>query len=334
MKSKLEIKHYSPSLLSINCPRRLILKVKGAPEEGLPADIRDEGIELHALIEQSLNTMQFTRLEERVLNPVKYLRRLSGRDVKTEQWLRKDIIVDGKKKVFLGRCDIQDNENTEIIDAKSGWNIDRNNKDYEWQLEQYAWFLLDEWEKVKTSIYWVRYDVKTDYKEYDQFDKADILHKIIREINRVDALVEIGAETAEPHSTDCAYCDWSLSCPKVEKLDALTDEQLIAEYIKGYNANKKLDKIVRLRMDKSETGRVDIDSDKFIGWYESTPKSVNSMEFLQLADEVRLPVETICDIVSVNMKKFDKLLKVAPVFENLPMVEVKSKWTGAGGRKK
>jgi len=303
-------------------------------EEGIPAEIRDEGIELHSLVEQSLNTMQFTELEEKVLNPVQYLRRLSGRDVKAEQWLKREIVVDGKKKIFLGRCDVRDNENKEIIDVKSGWNIRKNDKNYEWQLEQYAWFLLHEWSRVKTSIYWVRYGVKTDYRLYDQFDLDDIEQKIVREIKRVDSLVKAEVEVAEPNATDCAFCDWSLSCSRVEKLDNLTDEQLVGEYIKTYNANRKLEKILKTRLDKAETGKVDIGPDKFIGWYKYDFRSVDTEELLWLADEVKLPIEKIYDMLSVNIKKFDKLLKIAPAFENLPAIEIKSRWTGARGRTK
>jgi len=328
----MDLKHYSVSTCSIECPRKLKLKADEAPQEGLPAEITEEGKSLHELARDALLTGKFTELEEQLPHGISILKDLRKHEIEPEKWVRQTLKVDESNKVMVGKVDIPDYTDRYIIDIKSRWQMKATAQDQK-QLRWYAWFYLYEgWKKVRTGIYWIRYDRLEELETFDEFDKSTIEEEISGKIRKADKIISSKKCNPKPTAADCAWCDWSISCPEVEFMDKMTNEKIIAELVKRHTAYRNLDKIAQMRLNRSENAQIDIGGDKFVGWYSPESKFVDTGDFMQLAHDTKLPIEKQVELLSVNMKKFNKFIKDAPAFADVVQVGIKSRWTGAKGK--
>jgi CRISPR/Cas system-associated exonuclease Cas4 (RecB family) len=329
----MKVKRYSNSLLAIQCPRRLLLKLQEKPKEGLPSEIAEEGLDLHHEAELALKTGDFSRLEEELPHDCSFLKSLFKLKVVAEEWVETEI--DGYP--IVGKIDLPIEKEHKIVDIKSRWQPNIIKSD-EAQLRKYAWFKLNQgWDEVQTSIYFIRYDIEKGYESFDTFSEPLLRKEILAEIDRVKAIADSEEEKAIPNSIDCMFCDWSVSCPIVELQDNMDLEQLAAEVVKRHNSFKALENILKDKLDKNidSPGAVEIGGDKMMGWHLYESNKIDPREVLASTEGENkiIPIEEALDVLSVSSTAFKKAIKKYPELANLIEVQQKVKWVGPKGWK-
>jgi len=329
----MKVERYSNTLLNIQCPRRLILRVQKAAKEKVPSDIAEEGLDIHKESETAVRTGDFSRLEEEFPHDCSFLKELHKLKIELEEWFETEI--DGYP--FVGKIDLPIEVQHKISDIKSRWQPVIIKSD-EIQLRRYAWFKLNQgWDEVITSVYFIRYNLEKVYETFDTFSEPLLRKEILSDIERVNSIVNKGEEKPDPNSIDCMFCDWSTSCPIVEFRDDMTLDQLTAEVVKRHQAFKSLEKILKERLDKNfdSPGAVEIGGDKMMGWHLYESNKIDPREVLARTEGENkiIPVEEALDLLSITSTNFKKAIKKYPELANLIAVEQKVKWVGPMGWK-
>jgi len=335
----MKVDRYSNTLLAIQCPRRLILRLQKKPKEGLPSKIMEEGLDLHKEAELALNTGDFTRLDQELPHDSSFLKELHKLKVEPEEWFETEIEdpVTKKKYPFVGKIDLPIETQHKITDIKSRWQPNIIKSD-EIQLRRYAWWMLSQgWNEVNTSIYFIRYNLEKVYETFDTFSEPLLRKEILIEIERVKTIAASGKGKPEPNSIDCMFCDWAVSCPAVEIQADKPIEGLAAEVVKRHNSYKALEGILKERLDKDieSPGAVEIGGDKMMGWnlYESNKIDPREVLIRAEGENKIIPIEEALDLLSVNFTKFKRAVKKYPELADLVEVEPKVRWVGPRGWK-
>lgn len=336
----MKVKRYSNSLLAIQCPRRLLLKLQEEPKEGVPSEIKEEGLDLHHEAELALNTGNFGKLEEELSHDCSFLKELSKKKAFSEQWIETEIEdpIIKEKYPFVGKIDICSEEEHKIIDIKSRRQPHIIKSD-EIQFRRYAWLKLADhkWEEVHTSVYFIRYNLEKAYETFNTFHEPMLRGEILTEIKRIKAIADSEEGKPEPNSIDCMFCDWSVSCPAVDIKDDMSLEELAAEVVKRHNSFKALESILKERLDKNPDfpGAVEIGGDKMMGWHLYESNKIDPREVLARTegDNKIIPVEEALDLLSISSTSFKKAVKKYPELANLIEIEQKVKWVGPTGWK-
>ena len=317
---------WSYSTLQIPCPRAFLKKWRGDKVEVTPAraDITDEGILVHSLVEQALkNEAEWDSAWEqieKILGPrardaehhIKLL--IANREIHAEKWFE---LAGYDDQPLVGKIDIVaiDGETAYLVDIKTTFQIPQTFAEQS-QMEIYALpWLLDGY-TVWTGALYIRGGVLRWAKEPLTFDRdfERIDGRVRRAIEEKKAWLEKGYERPNP-SWYCDYCPFRKTCPKLE--DPQDIFEMAQEYIKLKAITAAYEK--ELKAYTAEFGAIELPDGTTIGHYESETVKVKP-EAIEWAQE-HAP-----ELLRIDTTAFKKALKKDAALEKFVQREVSTRF--------
>ncbi len=288
-------KHFSFSSLSYSCPRRIWKKFSGAKVEVIPNEYARKGKAKHKQMERDKEM-------ERILKGLG-ISAQTGWQLETEKKIEWKV---GEYKLIsipdlFGIRELEDEKEAVVVDIKTRpFNVvyDRDRE----QLRLYATALFNLYDVDKVR-YYIYFSAKKELEYVGTFigmdadlNEAEILDKI----KWMEEIINAKTEPEGEIGGDCQYCEYILSCPKLEHEPDYNDlEGYIKRWWLAKNIVDRSKDRVKAILQGIEKERVQVD-DIEAGFFETSVTDVDDVGFLS---------EVVAHKTSIINESIDKVLQ-------------------------
>ena len=313
---KMSDKHFSFSSLSYSCPRRIWKKFSGAKVEVIPNEYARKGKAKHKQMERDKEM-------ERILKGLG-ISAQTGWQLETEKRIEWKL---GEYKLIsipdlFGIRELEDEKEAVVVDIKTRpFNVvyDRDRE----QLRLYATALFNLYDVDKVR-YYIYFSAKRELEYVGTFigmdadlNEAEILDKI----KWMEEIINAKTEPEGEIGGDCQYCEYILSCPKLEHEPDYNDlEGYVKRWWLAKNVVDRAKDRVKAILQGIEKERVQVD-DIEAGFFETSVTDVDDVGFLtdlvrvKMGDEIAEGFKVVLQelvnegVITTNKTKAKSLAK-------------------------